>query len=174
LQVRPYADVTGGFRQFTRVQAQQTLHFALFDEPRTIWALWGDAGSYLNSKTVDLPAGKRFYAGGGGSVRGYRLYYAGPLNARGQPAGGRSLLGFGSEFRVKVTDSIGIVPFFEGANVASTPTPRLDQRLFYGAGLGFRYYTPIGPIRADLAIPLERRKGVDDAYQIYLSLGQAF
>lgn len=174
LQVRPYFEINADHRQFTRVEVQQTEHFKLLSEPRVILALWGNAGSYLNSKAVDLPADKRFYAGGAGSVRGYKLYYAGPLDIRGQPAGGRSLLAFGSELRIKVTETVGLVPFVEGGNVYPTPLPQLDQRLFYAAGLGVRYYTPIGPVRLDVAVPLERRSGVDSAYQIYVGLGQAF
>lgn len=173
-EVRPYVEVTDAHRQFTRLEMHQTEHFTLLDDPRTILAFWGDLGSYLDSKTIDLPADKRFYAGGGGSVRGYRLRYAGALNSQGQPAGGRSLLGFGSELRLKVTDSFGVAPFFEGANVYATPRPQFAQRLFLGTGLGLRYYTSFAPLRLDFAVPLHRRAGIDDAYEIYVSLGQAF
>ena len=174
LELRPYQQITGAGRQFTRLDIKQTEHLPLLDRGRLVLALRGEVGSYLDSKAFELPVEKRFYAGGGDSLRGYRLHFAGPLTSLGQPAGGRSLLAMGGEIRIKVSEDIGLVPFFEGANVFAEPFPQLDKRLFYGSGLGLRYYTPFGPVRADIGLPLHRRPGVDDAFQIYLSLGQAF
>jgi translocation and assembly module TamA len=53
-------------------------------------------------------------------------------------------------------------------------TPDFEEDLFWAAGLGFRYFTIAGPIRLDVATPLNGRDGIDDEYQIYVSLGQAF
>lgn len=174
LELRPYQQVTGAGRQFTRLDVRQTEHFSLPDRGWLVLALRGEVGSFLDSKAFELPVEKRFYAGGGDTLRGYRLNFAGPLTSQGQPAGGRSLLALGGELRIKVAEDIGFVPFFEGANVFASPFPQLNKRLFYGSGLGIRYYTPFGPIRGDIGMPLHRRPGVDGAFQIYLSLGQAF
>ncbi len=85
------------------------------------------------------------------------------------------MLTFSLEVRVKVTESIGIVPFLDGGTAFSDRVPDLDRDdILYGAGLGLRYYTAIGPIRLDVAVPLNRRHGVDDSFQIYVSIGQAF
>jgi translocation and assembly module TamA len=65
------------------------------------------------------------------------------------------------------------VPFLEGGNVYNSTLPDLGEKLLYGTGLGVRYYTPVGPIRFDVGIPLDRRRE-DDAFQIYISIGQAF
>ena len=76
--------------------------------------------------------------------------------------------------RMRVTDEIGIVPFVEGGNVWDSNVPQPADPLRWAAGLGLRYYTPIGPARIDFAVPLNKRKNIDDAFQVYFSLGQAF
>ena len=80
----------------------------------------------------------------------------------------------GTELRYRAFESIGFVVFFEGGNVYQTVIPNLTDGYFWGTGLGLRYYTPIGPIRADIGVPLRRRSGIDDPFQIYISIGQAF
>ncbi|MFK4996479.1 BamA/TamA family outer membrane protein, partial [Klebsiella pneumoniae] len=73
----------------------------------------------------------------------------------------------------KITDTIGAVAFFEGASVTDRDFPDFSQKMLWGTGVGARYYSPIGPVRFDIAFPLERRSG-DAAFQLYISLGQAF
>jgi translocation and assembly module TamA len=87
--------------------------------------------------------------------------------------GGRSLLQFGAELRTKITETIGVVPFLEAGNVYEKPFPTFGGRLLYDAGIGLRYYTPIGPLRFDIATPL-RRRSADSVLQVYVSIGQAF
>ncbi|WP_119677481.1 autotransporter assembly complex protein TamA [Indioceanicola profundi] len=122
---------------------------------------------------LDIPADKRFYAGGGGSVRGYGYQEVGPIGIDGEPLGGRSLIEVGAEVRFKVTESIGLVPFIDGGNVFISEYPDFDEELRWGAGLGVRYYTGIGPLRLDVAFPLNKRQR-DSDWQLYISLGQAF
>jgi translocation and assembly module TamA len=77
------------------------------------------------------------------------------------------------EARVKITDTIGIVPFFDAGSYYDKPAPQLGHTLLYGVGLGLRYFTAFGPLRLDLATPLHKRNG-DSPIQVYISLGQAF
>jgi translocation and assembly module TamA len=105
-------------------------------------------------------------------VRGYAYQRAGPLGPGDVPLGGISSIELGLELRYRITDSIGIAPFVEGGNVYPHSLPD-SLELFYGAGIGLRYYTLIGPIRLDLATPFTRRPG-DDPIQVYISIGQAF
>jgi translocation and assembly module TamA len=100
----------------------------------------------------------------------------GPLDDDNDPLGGRSLVELGLELRIKVTDSIGIVPFLDAGQVYDTVYPdfSVDTPLRYGAGLGLRYYTAIGPVRLDVAVPLNPRETNDNDFEIYISLGQAF
>ncbi|MGH7089939.1 MAG: BamA/TamA family outer membrane protein, partial [Stellaceae bacterium] len=97
---------------------------------------------------------------------------AGPLNSFGVPVGGRSSLEAGAEFRWRFTETLGIVPFFDAGNVYPTNLPNRFS-FFYSAGIGLRYYTAIGPIRLDLAFPIEKRPS-DAPFQVYISIGQAF
>ena len=120
-----------------------------------------------------LPADQRIYAGGGGSIRAYGYQMAGPLASNNDPIGGKSSLVLNLEARVKVTETIGVVPFVDAGSYYETSVPQLDHRLFYGVGLGLRYYTAFGPLRLDLATPLYRRSA-NSWIQVYVSLGEAF
>ena len=124
--------------------------------------------------TLEVPADKRFYSGGGGSVRGFAFQMAGPLDQDDDPVGGRSLVEASMELRWRFWDSFGLVPFVDAGNVYEEVYPSFDDGLFWGAGLGFRYYTRVGPIRLDIATPINPRDGVDDPVQFYISLGQAY
>jgi translocation and assembly module TamA len=130
-------------------------------------------GSIAGAGVEDIPADKRFYAGGGGSIRGFGYQRVGPLDPFGDPRGGRSLFEVGVELRYRVTDTIGIVPFVDGGNVFDTTLPEFGEELKWGAGLGLRYFTGFGPLRADVAVPLNPEPG-DDRWALYLSIGQAF
>jgi translocation and assembly module TamA len=121
----------------------------------------------------EIPADERFYAGGGESIRGFPFQSVGPLVDE-DPIGGRSLLEFSLELRFKVTDKLGLVGFLDGGSAFESTFPDLDETLRWGTGLGVRYFTPIGPLRLDVAVPLNKRDEIDDDFQIYLSLGQAF
>ena len=130
-------------------------------------------GSIFAGRTADLPADKRFFGGGGGSVRGYGFRTVGPINDQNIPLGGRSSVELGAELRIRVTDSVGLVPFIDAGNIYDATLPVPSQSLLVGTGLGLRYYTPFGPLRLDVAAPLPKRPR-DDPVQVYISLGQAF
>ncbi len=128
-------------------------------------------GSIFGASAERIAPTRRFYAGGGGSVRGYGYQRIGPVDVNGDPAGGRSLAEFSIEARVRFGD-FGVVPFVDGGNLYSARLPTF-QNLRFGAGLGVRYYTSFGPIRVDVGTPLNRRPG-DSRVAVYVSLGQAF
>jgi len=121
---------------------------------------------------ASMPATRRFYAGGGGSVRGYAYQEISPYNGSGDATGGRSYVTGSVEARLNVTDAIGVVPFLDFGTVSSEIYPDFsDIRL--GAGIGLRYNTPFGPIRLDVAMPLDRYDG-GSRYGIYAGIGQSF
>jgi translocation and assembly module TamA len=149
-------------------------YYAPLDSKRLIIAARGKIGGMVGDSRADIPAPKRFYSGGGGSVRGYQYQLVGPLDADNDPQGGRSVIEMGVEARIRVTEDFGLVPFLEGGNVFDSMAPDFSESFRWGAGIGARYYTAIGPIRFDIAVPLNKRKGVDDDFQFYISIGQAF
>ncbi len=126
--------------------------------------------------TVDditkVAADRRLYSGGAGSVRGYAYQNIGPRDGAGNIVGGRSSVLFTGELRYRVTDTIGVVAFVDAGNAYASVLPRLNG-LKVGVGAGLRYLTPVGPIRLDVAVPLQRGKG-DPSVGVYVGLGQAF
>lgn len=170
----PYLGLNQNTPDFIRFEVDGSTYYSVVENERLVLAARGKIGLMAGDSAGAIPANKRFYAGGGGSVRGYKYQTVGPLDASNDPVGGRSLLEVGFEARTRITDSIGLVPFIEGGNVYESMAPDFSGEFLWGAGLGFRYYTAIGPIRFDVAVPLNPRKNVDDPYQFYISIGQAF
>ena len=127
------------------------------------------AGSALRS----LPVNKRVFSGGGSSVRGYDFQAVGPLDADGVPIGGRSAVEAAVETRAKIFGPFQVAAFADAGAVFSASFPDFDGDYLVGAGGGVRYLSPIGPIRLDVAVPLEKRP-TDRGFQFYISLGQPF
>jgi translocation and assembly module TamA len=171
--ITPYLGFGETARFLTVGKFQVSAYRAIDEGERFILAGRVSVGSIFGGSISDIPGNRRFFAGGGGSVRGYEYRSLGPRNAAGQPIGGRSMLEASLELRIRVTETIGIVPFVDVGTTFASSLPDLDSRLRVGAGLGLRYHTPIGPIRLDVATPLERKKG-EKPVALYISLGQAF
>lgn len=175
LSLVPYAGIAGEADQFVSSQISGSRYLKIDEDARFVLAGRARLGAILGAERTAIPAGKRFYAGGGGSVRGYGFQRLGPLDGDLDPIGGRSVMEVGLELRTRITETIGLVPFIEGGNVYPEEIPPVQELdLRWGAGLGLRYFTDIGPVRLDVAIPINQRENIDDAYQIYVSLGQAF
>lgn len=156
------------------VMAKGTLsaYYSLDEDKKFILAGRASAGSIMGADFYDVPTPRRFFVGGGGSLRGYDYQAASPRNANGVIIGGLSYFEASAELRWRITDTIGIVPFFDMGAAFSSAMPDFDG-LKYSAGLGLRYYTGLGPLRLDFAVPLNPGPR-DGSYGIYISLGQAF
>jgi translocation and assembly module TamA len=131
-------------------------------------------GSVLGEETADIPANQRLYAGGGASIRGYAFQSVGPLDSLDNPLGGRSKIELGGELRARVWGDFAVVQFVDAGNAYDQTYPDFSEPLQWAAGIGFRYHTPVGPLRFDVAFPINRRDDVDDLFQLYFSIGQAF
>lgn len=158
--------------QFARVEATATAYMPLADEGRTILAGRAKLGSILGGEEFLIPSDRLFYSGGGGSVRGYDFQGVGPRLTDNTPRGGVSLFEASIEVRRDIGENLGAVAFIDAGTIGFYETPDFSA-LRYGAGFGVRYRLPFGPLRADVAFPLNRRSG-DPDFQIYISIGQAF
>lgn len=132
-------------------------------------------GSIYGADLDQVAPSRRFYAGGGGSVRGYGYRAIGPRDGNNVANGGASLLEASIEARIDtplLDGALGVVPFLDAGTVGTGSTPTLND-IRFGAGIGARYYTGFGPLRLDVAVPLNR--GPDDSWiAVYVALGQAF
>ncbi|MFO1036083.1 MAG: autotransporter assembly complex family protein [Geminicoccaceae bacterium] len=175
LSAQPTVDVRDPGIHFLKSTARQTFYVPISHTPDLVLALRGALGSIVGTDRENVPADERYYAGGGGSVRGVTFQKAGPLDSDNNPIGGRSLLELSTELRWRITETMGVVAFVDAGSSFDQTFPDLAaEPLRWGAGPGFRYFTPIGPVRLDVGFPLNPRDGVDDPFQVYISLGQAF
>jgi translocation and assembly module TamA len=168
--------------RFLVTQATGSLYIDLNDlglnkrPGRSVLALRALGGLAVGASQFSLPPDQRFYAGGSGTIRGYRYQSVGTLFPNGNPIGGTAINAGTIEFRQRIGTNFGTAFFVDGGNVSKNLSP-FNGELRFGAGAGVRYYTPIGPIRVDVALPLKRRTtgpNPDDAFEIYIGLGQAF
>jgi translocation and assembly module TamA len=140
---------------------------------RSVLAARGLAGVAQGAGELSLPPDQRFYAGGTSTIRGYGYQLVGPMFPHTDiPTGGTAITAAGLEFRQRLYTNWGVVAFVDAGQVSASLKPLPDETRI-GTGAGMRYYTPIGPIRFDIAVPVARRPG-DDSFEIYIGLGQAF
>jgi translocation and assembly module TamA len=173
LENEPFVDTFGNGLVFNKSRLEYTHYVQVLESPRVVLAGRSAVGTLFGESRADVPANLRFYAGGGGSVRGFAFQEAGELDDQNDPIGGRSLFEASGEVRARVTDTIGIVAFVDVGAAFTSPYPDFDDQLRIGAGPGIRYFSPIGPIRLDVGFPVNPRD-TDDAFQLYISIGQAF
>lgn len=131
-------------------------------------------GAILGTTRHAIPPSERFYAGSDNLLRGYKYLTVSPLGHDHKPIGGRSMMIYSLEVRKRSSESWGWVGFYDFGNVSKLTVPNFKERFLQSVGVGVRYTTPVGPLRFDLAFPLNPRKHVDNRFQIYLSIGQAF
>lgn len=167
------SDRDGSQSFYVRNQFDATFYRAVSDD--VVLAGRARVSSIPGAALSDIAPSRRIYAGGGGSVRGYGYREIGPSNDVGDPTGGRSAVEFSLEARVQtglMDGAIGIVPFVDAGSVSEDALPGFGN-FKIGAGIGIRYQTNFGPIRVDVAAPIN--PGPNDApVAVYVALGQAF
>ncbi|MEH3047050.1 autotransporter assembly complex protein TamA [Sphingomonas adhaesiva] len=166
----PELSLQGAVFGYTRIQLDASAYQPLTDTAVVAGRI--RLGTILGAPRDQVAPSRRFYAGGGASVRGYGFQSIGPRDPNNDPIGGRSLAEFGLEARIKAFGNFGIVPFLDGGNIYTDGVPDFGG-FRYGAGLGVRYYSSFGPIRVDVGTPLNPQTG-DSRIAVYVSLGQAF
>jgi translocation and assembly module TamA len=172
VSLTPTKPVVGGAGAFLIAQVSGSTYIAVEHDARGVLALRALLGSIQGASQFQVPPDQRFYAGGSGTVRGYTYQTIGPLFPDDNPEGGTAIDAATIEFRQRIGKSFGIVPFVDAGQVSAGSAP-FSGTLRVGVGLGARYYTGIGPIRLDVAVPLERTPG-SDSFALYIGLGEAF
>lgn len=167
--VQPEATVRGGFDPYVRARLDASTYVPLGDS----FVLAGRVrlGTIQGAGLFDIAPSRRLYAGGGGSVRGYAYQALGEQAPDGNPVGGRSLNEGSVEARYRF-GNYGVVAFVDAGQAYRETMPQFND-LRYGVGIGGRFYTNFGPMRLDVATPINRRPG-EARLNIYVSIGQAF
>jgi translocation and assembly module TamA len=172
-RLSPEISFHGGHFTYGRAQFDASAYHPVSD--RVVVAGRVRLGTMFGAGVFDIAPSRRFYAGGGGSVRGYGYQQLGPKDLDGDPIGGRGLAEFAVEARIRLKQlggNFGLVPFFDGGTLTSSARPDFSHWRT-AAGLGVRYYSTFGPIRVDVGVPLDRQRG-DGPFAVTVSLGQAF
>jgi translocation and assembly module TamA len=172
-RISPEFSAHGGKFSYARAQFDASAYRPVSD--RVVAAGRIRVGTIVGAGLFDIAPSRRFYSGGGGSVRGYGYQRLGPKDVDDDPIGGRGLAEFAIEARIRLKQfggNFGIVPFFDGGTLTTKTWPDFKDWRF-AAGLGARYYSSFGPIRIDIGVPLNREKG-DGPVAVTVSLGQAF
>ncbi|NVD28637.1 BamA/TamA family outer membrane protein [Parasphingorhabdus flavimaris] len=168
-KLSPEASLGSGTQIYGRGLLEGTAYFQVDDG--IIIAGRTRVGSIAGADRELIAPSRRYYAGGGGSVRGFGYQELGPKDTEDRPIGGRSLVEAAAEVRYRFGD-YGIVGFVDAGQVYTSSTPGFDN-LRYGVGIGGRFYTNFGPLRVDVATPINRQPG-ESRVSVYISIGQAF
>lgn len=159
---------------YVEISAQASYYKTLGEGDDNIIAARTRIGSIIGGKIPELPAGRRLYAGGGGSVRGYEYQGIGPKysDPNTTPIGGLSLIEMSLEYRRNIGGKFGLVGFVDTGNLGLESTPSFSN-FRAAAGLGLRYDLGFAPLRLDIAMPIKRQTG-ESEFQIYIGVGQSF
>ncbi len=171
--VTPYTGAYGDNFSVVRTRLDAQAFVPVTTDDTLVMAFRGAWGQMTGADAGKVPPSVRFYSGGGGSVRGYKYQSLGPQNEDKDPLGGAALLEISSEARWRITEEWGLVSFLDSGMAYANVGDSIQDGMHFGAGLGVRYYTAIGPVRLDVASPLNPRKD-DDPWQFYISIGQSF
>jgi len=167
--VQPEATVKGGFNPYVRSRVDGSAYYSVTDG--LVLAGRVRLGTIQGAGLFDIAPSRRLYAGGGGSVRGYAYQALGEQAPDGKAVGGRSLNEASVEARYRF-GTYGVVAFVDAGQAYREKIPQFNN-LRYGVGIGGRFYTNFGPVRLDVATPIDRQPG-ESRINIYVSIGQAF
>jgi translocation and assembly module TamA len=169
VRVSPETSLGTGKQMYARSILDASYYYPVKDN--IVVAARARAGTISGIARDNLAPSRRFYGGGGGSVRGFGYQQLGPKDPNNDPVGGRSMNEFSLEGRYRF-GNYGVVGFVDAGQAYESSIPKFnDWRM--GVGVGGRFYTNFGPIRLDVATPINRRPG-ESRVSVYVSIGQAF
>ncbi|MBI5272762.1 MAG: BamA/TamA family outer membrane protein [Chlamydiia bacterium] len=173
----PYQSFFSFNQRFVKQRLTGNFYIPFHPSKRVILALRCQLGSIAGARQHEVPLTKLFLGGSEDDLRGYRYKTVSPLTPHRKhrkPYGGRSAVFTSVEARLKITKTIGVVPFADFGTVTFSEIPDFSAKWYKSVGVGLRYYAFFGPLRVDIGFPLDKRKGVDSSFQIYASVGQTF
>jgi translocation and assembly module TamA len=175
LRVEPSVSAGDATLGFVRLIGEGRIYESFLDNDRLTLAARVLTGwlEPVSGSADDVPPDRRFYAGGGGSVRGYEYnsIYPAERDLLGLTPGGQGLLEGSIEARYRFDNGWGAAVFIDGGTAFDDWGEAGD--LSFGAGVGVRYDLGFAPLRIDFAVPLDDSESGDD-FAVYISLGQAF
>ncbi len=204
LKVIPSFQITTPYFDYHTLIGTYTTYYPLSTRARLVFASKTTLGTTIGTSRENIPPSERFYAGSENNLRGYDYFTVSSIlttlkedgKRSDKPIGGESIFTQSLELRWHATAKFGLVSFYDFGNVFDSPIwtgtkqiiaaqeededfkriieTRKLPTLLHSVGVGLRYYTPVGPLRLDVAFPLNRRKGIDSWGQVYFSVGQAF
>lgn len=169
LKASPETSLGSGAQVYARTLVEATGYYPVADN--IVLAGRARVGSIAGVSRESLVPSRRYYGGGGGSVRGFGHQQLGPRDPNGDPVGGRSLVEAAAEVRYRF-GNFGVVGFVDAGQVYESSIPQFNNWRF-GVGIGGRFYTNFGPFRLDIATPINRQPG-ESLVSVYVSIGQAF
>lgn len=172
LTLTPVASLISPRAGFLITQLAGSTYLNLSGNGRTVLAMRGLIGNAFGASEFSLPPDLRFYAGGSGTVRGYKFQTVGPQFPDGTPIGGTEITAAGIELRQRVLQNWGFTLFTDAGQVTARGTG-FTQKYGVGVGAGLMYFTPIGPVRAQFAIPAVKLPN-SGSFELYIGIGQAF
>jgi translocation and assembly module TamA len=169
LRLSPEASLGSGTQFYARAILDGSYYYSVNDS--LVLAARARVGTISGIERDNLAPSRRFYGGGGGSVRGFGYQQLGPKDPVGDPIGGRSTNEAAVEARYRF-GNFGVAGFIDAGQVYESSIPKFDDWRF-GVGIGGRFYTNFGPIRLDVATPIGKKPG-ESRVSVYVSIGQAF
>ena len=169
LRLSPEASLGSGTQFYARAILDGSYYYPIGDS--LVLAARARVGTISGIDRENLAPSRRFYGGGGGSVRGFGFQELGPKDPNNDPIGGRSMNEAAIEARYRF-GNFGVVGFVDSGQVYESSIPKFDNMRF-GVGIGGRFYTNFGPLRLDVATPINRQPG-ESKVTVYVSIGQAF
>ncbi len=169
LRLSPEASLGTGTQIYARTMLDGSAYYSVNDS--IIVAARARVGSIAGIERGNLAPSRRYYGGGGGSVRGFGYQQLGPRDLNNDPIGGRSVNEAAVELRYRF-GNFGAVGFVDAGQIYESSIPKFDDWRF-GVGIGGRFYTNFGPVRLDIATPINRQAG-ESKVSVYVSIGQAF
>jgi len=170
----PYKNVINSAKWFFKQSLIWNIYVP-FEQTRTIIvAIRMQFSSIIGPSVYQIPLTKLFLGGSDDDLRGYKYRTVSPLNDKYEPIGGRSAIYFSFEPRIRITKSLGLVPFTDLGVISFKEFPQIHEKWFKSVGLGLRYFSFFGPLRFDIGFPLNRRSQIDPKYKLYINVGQTF